>query len=129
MPQQDGFLERLRAVVGAQHVLTRPQDTEPYFTDWRRQFRAAAECVLRPASTAEVAEVVRLCGDERVAVDAAVAADRRLAAKLHHRSDHGVRTDLDGIASPFQLGLMPATGVVYLETFRGCPLSCRFSPS
>ena len=37
-----------------------------------------------------------------------------------------VRTDLDGIASPFQLGLMPATGVAYLETFRGCPLSCRF---
>ena len=37
-----------------------------------------------------------------------------------------IRTDLDSIASPFQLGLMPATGVAYLETFRGCPLSCRF---
>ena len=52
MPQQEAFLERLRAVVGAQHVLTQAQDTEPYFTDWRRQYRADAECVLRPASTA-----------------------------------------------------------------------------
>lgn len=33
---------------------------------------------------------------------------------------------LDEIASPFQLGLMPAGSVAYLETYRGCPLSCRF---
>jgi radical SAM superfamily enzyme YgiQ (UPF0313 family) len=34
--------------------------------------------------------------------------------------------DLDLIPSPFQLGLMPHGAVAYLETFRGCPLSCRF---
>lgn len=34
--------------------------------------------------------------------------------------------DLDDIASPFQLGLMPRGGVAYLETYRGCPMSCRF---
>ena len=28
--------------------------------------------------------------------------------------------------SPFELGLMPQGTVAYLETFRGCPLSCRF---
>lgn len=33
---------------------------------------------------------------------------------------------LDAIASPFQLGLMPRGGVAYLETYRGCPMSCRF---
>lgn len=33
---------------------------------------------------------------------------------------------LDEIASPFQLGLMPGQAVAYLETYRGCPLSCRF---
>jgi radical SAM superfamily enzyme YgiQ (UPF0313 family) len=41
----------------------------------------------------------------------------------------GVRppTDqLDLIASPAQLGLMPDNAVAYLETYRGCPLSCRF---
>jgi len=65
---RNGFLERLRAVVGEQHVLTRPQDTEPYFIDWRRQYRADADCVLRPALTAEVAQLVRLCAQEGVAV-------------------------------------------------------------
>jgi radical SAM superfamily enzyme YgiQ (UPF0313 family) len=34
--------------------------------------------------------------------------------------------NLDEIASPFQLGLMPKGSVAYLETYRGCPLSCRF---
>ena len=33
---------------------------------------------------------------------------------------------LDPLASPYQLGLMPEGGVGYLETYRGCPLSCTF---
>jgi len=33
---------------------------------------------------------------------------------------------LDTIASPFQLGLMPEHSVAYLETYRGCPMSCAF---
>jgi len=71
-----------RAVVGEQHVLTRRQDTEPYFTDWRRQYRADADCVLRPAGTAEVAQLVRLCAQEGVAVvpQGATPAVRRLGA-------------------------------------------------
>src|SRR3989442_13671479 len=58
----------LRDIVGAANVLTDPQDTAPYFTDWRRQYSAAAECVVRPASTAEVARVVALCARESVAL-------------------------------------------------------------
>ena len=34
--------------------------------------------------------------------------------------------DMSSIASPYQLGLMPHGHVAYLETFRGCPLSCSF---
>lgn len=35
-------------------------------------------------------------------------------------------SSLDEIPSPFQLGLMPPRSVAYLETYRGCPLGCRF---
>ena len=35
-------------------------------------------------------------------------------------------SDLDCLKSPFQLDLMPRGSVAYLETYRGCPLSCRF---
>jgi FAD/FMN-containing dehydrogenase len=60
--------KRLADIVGAANVLTAPEDTKPYFTDWRRQYSAAAECVVRPATTAEVARVVELCAREGVAV-------------------------------------------------------------
>lgn len=33
---------------------------------------------------------------------------------------------LDDLPSPYRMGLMPHGAVAYLETFRGCPLSCRF---
>jgi FAD/FMN-containing dehydrogenase len=58
----------LRDIVGAANVLTDPQDTAAYFTDWRKQYSAAAECVVRPASTAEVARVIALCARENVAL-------------------------------------------------------------
>jgi radical SAM superfamily enzyme YgiQ (UPF0313 family) len=49
------------------------------------------------------------------------------ASRLWLQTGHRAPTaDLDAIASPFQLGLMPAGSVAYLETYRGCPLSCRF---
>ncbi len=58
----------LAEIVGPAHVLTEPHDTAAYFTDWRKQYSAAAECVVRPASTAEVARVIGLCGREKICV-------------------------------------------------------------
>lgn len=34
--------------------------------------------------------------------------------------------ELETLASPYQMGLMPSGEVAYLETYRGCPLSCDF---
>jgi FAD/FMN-containing dehydrogenase len=58
----------LGEIVGAANVLTAPEDTKPYFTDWRRQYSGNAECVVRPGNTTEVAAVVALCGREAVAI-------------------------------------------------------------
>jgi FAD/FMN-containing dehydrogenase len=62
------LIAALKDIVGEAHVLTAPEDTRPYFTDWRRQYSAAAECVVRPGSTAEVARVVARCAREGVAI-------------------------------------------------------------
>src|SRR5512134_806665 len=58
----------LAAIVGESNVLVGENDTAPYFTDWRKQYRAAAEAVVRPATTAEVSAVVRCCADAGVAI-------------------------------------------------------------
>jgi FAD/FMN-containing dehydrogenase len=55
-------------LIGDRHVLVSAQDTAPYTTDWRKQFRGEAQCVLRPGSTAEVSAVVALCAREGIAV-------------------------------------------------------------
>jgi FAD/FMN-containing dehydrogenase len=62
------FLQALAAIVGENHVLAGENDTAPYTTDWRRQYRGAAVGVVRPATTAEVSAVVRLCAEARVAI-------------------------------------------------------------
>lgn len=56
-----GLIDELRAVTGAAHVLTEPGVVEGYATDWTRRYAGAAACVVRPASTSEVAAVMRAC--------------------------------------------------------------------
>ena len=58
----------LAAIVGEKYVLTRPGDTAPYLTDWRKQFSGPALCVVRPGNTAEVSGVVRSCAGAGVAI-------------------------------------------------------------
>jgi (R)-2-hydroxyglutarate---pyruvate transhydrogenase len=57
----------LAAVVGRDHVLL-GADTEPFATDWLRQYRGSPRAVVRPRTTDEVAEVLRLCNRRRVPV-------------------------------------------------------------
>ena len=44
-----------------EHVLTDPDLKASYETDWTQRFTGSALCVVRPGSTAEVAEVLRVC--------------------------------------------------------------------
>jgi FAD/FMN-containing dehydrogenase len=55
------LIEALRAVVGEAHVLVDADLRAPYETDWTRRFNGPASCVVRPASTTEVAGVVCAC--------------------------------------------------------------------
>ena len=64
----DALLAALREVVGASHVLTNEQDTAAYNADWRGRYQGASLCVVRPATAAEVAAVVRLCSEAGVAI-------------------------------------------------------------
>ncbi|EON22612.1 FAD linked oxidase domain-containing protein [Nocardioides sp. CF8] len=62
------LLSDLRAAIGDAHVLTDPADLSPYAADWRGAYRGTPLAVVRPASTSEVAEVVRLAHAAGVAI-------------------------------------------------------------
>jgi FAD/FMN-containing dehydrogenase len=58
-------LDRLEAIVGSKGLIVDPAGMEPWLTDWRGRRKGTALCVVQPATTAEVAAVVRLCAEER----------------------------------------------------------------
>jgi FAD/FMN-containing dehydrogenase len=62
------LLGQLTGLVGATHVLTDPADIAPFVTDWRGRYRGAAQCVVRPGTTDEVAAVVRACVEANVPI-------------------------------------------------------------
>ncbi|MDE2069887.1 MAG: FAD-binding oxidoreductase [Gammaproteobacteria bacterium] len=60
-------LDALRATVGAAQVLT-GADAQAYAVDWRERYRGIPLAVVRPATTGEVAAVVRQCAQARIPV-------------------------------------------------------------
>ena len=61
--RSDPLIAQLARVVGTAQVLTDPADIAPFVTDWRGRYRGAAQCVVRPGNTAEVAAVVKVCAE------------------------------------------------------------------
>lgn len=61
------FLDQLRQIVGAAHVLT-DGDLAAWEQDWRKRVQGKALAVVRPADTAQVAAVVKACAEARVAL-------------------------------------------------------------
>ncbi len=61
-------LAEIAAIVGPRGLLTGPEDTAAYVEDWRRLYRGATLGVARPANTADLAAVMRVCHAAGVAV-------------------------------------------------------------
>jgi FAD/FMN-containing dehydrogenase len=60
--------ERLRALLGADSVLTDPQDCAPFLVDHLARCRGRALAVVQPNSVAQVAQLLALCEAERIGV-------------------------------------------------------------
>jgi D-lactate dehydrogenase (cytochrome) len=62
------LLERIRGIVGSAGVITASGELATYATDWRRRYAGTPLVVVKPATTAEVAQIVRACADARAAI-------------------------------------------------------------
>jgi FAD/FMN-containing dehydrogenase len=63
----NNLLAQLQGIVGAEQVLTEG-DLTAYEQDWRKRERGKALAVVRPASTDEVAQVVKACAAAQVSL-------------------------------------------------------------
>jgi len=60
--------ERLAGILGSAAIVTEGPDLEPYAVDWRKLFPGRPACVVRPSSTEQVAQVVRVCREAGAAI-------------------------------------------------------------
>ena len=60
---QDQLIRQVAARFGAKAAVTDPAEIEPWQSDWRGRFHGRSDAMLAPASTEEVAFIVRLAGD------------------------------------------------------------------
>ena len=68
LPVPDDVIARLKAVVGPKGWIDDPEALAPHLVDWRRRYHGRTPVLVRPASTAAVAAVVRLCAEARVPI-------------------------------------------------------------
>ena len=62
----EALVQALEQVVGQAGLIQDTERMQSYLSDWRNAYRGKAALVVRPACTAEVAEVVRLCREAGV---------------------------------------------------------------
>jgi FAD/FMN-containing dehydrogenase len=61
-------IERLKGLLGPGGFLDQPADLEPFLSDHRRLYRGATPLVALPATTAQVAAIVKFCASEGLGV-------------------------------------------------------------
>ncbi len=67
-PAQISLVDDVRARFGERAAITDAADIEPWLTDWRGRWTGKAGAILQPASTDEVAAIVRMAAERSVAL-------------------------------------------------------------
>jgi FAD/FMN-containing dehydrogenase len=62
------FIDRICHIVGTAGLITDAADIDPYVRDWRGNYVGKTAVVVRPASTEEVAAVVKLCAETKTPI-------------------------------------------------------------
>jgi len=57
-----------KSIVGESGVLTSPNDTQPFNTDWMHKFKGKGSVVLRPKTTEQVSALMKYCNSKKLAV-------------------------------------------------------------
>ena len=91
----------LQAVVGSGAWLDSPEAIAPFLTDFRRLYHGATPLVLMPRSVDEVAQILRICNREEVAL-----------------VPHGGNTSYCGGATPDETGTQVVLGLRRLNRIR-----------
>lgn len=81
------IVARFAAIVGREHALTDPDQQLPYLREWRDKYEGRSALVLRPASTDEVARILRLAHELNLAVVPQAGNTGLVGGQIPHRGE------------------------------------------
>src|SRR5215210_1513599 len=61
-------IARIAEVLDAHGIITDPAEMKPFVDDWRGIYEGSAAAVVRPASTEQVASVMKICSELRTPI-------------------------------------------------------------
>jgi FAD/FMN-containing dehydrogenase len=96
------LIVRLGEIVGPEHAIVDPDLQKPFLTEWRDLYVGRTPLVLRPGSTPEVASILELASEARVAI-----------------VPQGGNTGLVGGQIPFETGTEIVLSLTRLNEIRG----------
>ncbi len=67
-PRKSALIDELSDIVGRSNIVTDDRELEPFLLERRERFVSRAICAVLPASTAEVASVVKACRSHQVSI-------------------------------------------------------------
>lgn len=65
---KQSFIDQLSTVLDKKFILINEVDKAPFLTDWRKKFTGKALAVVLPDNSNEVASIVKLCAESKVAI-------------------------------------------------------------
>ncbi len=68
MPSKNSWLEKMCSAVGPKGISVDIDDMSPWLTDWRGRYTGKAAAILSPASTAEVASIIKIANEYDVPI-------------------------------------------------------------
>ena len=99
------FIQKLIDILGPSGVMTDPNETKPYLSDWRGIFQGTALAVVFPKTTADVQLIVQLCIKHSIAI-----------------IPQGGNTNLTGSATPEPIGQQIILSLQRLNQIRSVDL-------
>ncbi len=64
----NSFIDQLNQILERKYILTEDHDKAPFLTDWRKRYTGKALAIVLPRTSKEVAQIVKLCSSNQVAV-------------------------------------------------------------
>jgi len=64
----DTTLDQLKSIVGANGFIDNAADATTYLTDWRGQYHGTCALVVRPNTTEQVSDIVKICAEHKITI-------------------------------------------------------------